>query len=96
MKKYAFVIDNTIIRIKNSETVPDIIPDNSGSWVDVTDSDVVLGSIFSKEYNRFIPPKMYESWVYNPDINNWVPPIPAPDNGVLNHWDESSKSWKIT
>jgi hypothetical protein len=33
------------------------------------------------------------SWTFNPDICNFVPPVPRPNDGNFYRWDEDSLSW---
>ena len=92
MKRYGFVINNTLVKLKNSDSVPEPLP-LEGTWVELTDNDsTLLMSTYDETYKRFIPPKPYPSWVYDSNINNWVAPIPAV--GIANYWDESNKVWK--
>ena len=50
------------------------------------------GSIYIKDNNAFTTPKQFESWVMDEKFD-WQPPMPSPDNGKSNRWDEPTKSW---
>lgn len=55
------------------------------------------GYSYIEEYDIFMPPKPYESWVLEVNTASWAPPIPYPANedGVEYVWDEDTTSWKI-
>lgn len=57
-----------------------------------------IGDYYSEEYDAFISPKPYESWVLNTTTLNYEPPVPLPldepENGFY-VWDEDSKNWKV-
>ena len=45
----------------------------------------------------FFAPKPYESWTFNSTTYLWEPPTPAPDDGEMYKWNESSQTWdKVT
>ena len=41
----------------------------------------------------FIPPKPYDSWVFNEDTCLWEAPVPMPEDGEY-IWNESTVSWE--
>lgn len=46
---------------------------------------------------EFIPPKPYNSWIWNEQNKYWESPIPQPpivENGPRYSWDEETVSWK--
>ena len=53
------------------------------------------GMTYSTEYNAFILPKPYPSWVL--DLNeplDWAAPVPMPDDeGYWYEWDEDNLEW---
>lgn len=50
---------------------------------------VVEGYYFN---NKFYPPKAYQSWIADPETNNWIPPVEKPDAGFW-EWNEETISW---
>lgn len=52
-----------------------------------------IGYIYNAEFDAFMPPKEFESWVINTENYTWVAPIPKPDSGIW-VWDEPTTSWK--
>lgn len=58
-----------------------------------------IGSIYDEIRDAFIPPKPYNSWIFNEDTCNWDPPIPIPsDEGTGTPakrylWDEITQIW---
>lgn len=57
----------------------------------------VLGAIYIPEYDEFVRPKPYDSWIFDEEVFNWVPPIahPDPDPFVahLYGWNEGAGQW---
>lgn len=51
-----------------------------------------IGYVYLEEYDAFMPPKEYDSWVLDQENYIWIPPIPVPDSGMW-EWDEDTVSW---
>jgi hypothetical protein len=54
-----------------------------------------IGYTYDESRDAFIPPKMFESWVFNEETCGWNSPIPCPSDGHLYLWDEEILNWKI-
>lgn len=62
----------------------------------------VVGFVYNKELDAFIPPKPYPSWSLNETTCRWEPPVPLPLNNISStsektkkyEWDESALNWK--
>ena len=53
-----------------------------------------VGFTYDESRDAFIPPKPFESFVFNEDKCNWEAPIPVPnEEGKLFVWDEETISW---
>jgi len=59
-----------------------------------------VGSTYDKDKDAFIPPKLYNSWVFNEEICCWEPPIPEPtiktygeNSKYVFYWDEENIKW---
>jgi hypothetical protein len=57
----------------------------------------VFGAIYLEDFQEFVRPKPYESWIFNANIFDWSAPVehPDPDPFVahLYEWDEESTNW---
>jgi len=53
-----------------------------------------LGSIYNEELDVFVPPKVYDSWVFDESVFDWVAPIPYPLDGKKYIWDEELQAWE--
>jgi hypothetical protein len=53
----------------------------------------LIGSLYSEEFDVFIPPQIYNSWVLNEETFKWEPPIPMPTSGERYEWSESTLNW---
>jgi len=52
-----------------------------------------IGYIYNHEYNIFIEPKPYESWVFDYIKLEWASPVDYPTDGFNYFWDESILNW---
>lgn len=52
-----------------------------------------IGFTYSPEYDAFIAPKPFDSWVLNLETLDWKAPIDYPQDGKIYEWDEDSTSW---
>lgn len=53
------------------------------------------GYSYMPQYDIFIEPKPYPSWVFDPVTKNWVPPTPMPSDGQVYYWDENYHEWVL-
>lgn len=42
----------------------------------------------------FAPPRPYESWNLDPDVCQWVAPVPMPTDGQMYSWNETTQTWE--
>jgi len=42
----------------------------------------------------FAPPRPYESWNLDPDVCQWVAPVPMPTDGQMYSWNETAQTWE--
>lgn len=54
-----------------------------------------IGFYYSDEHDAFIPPKLYDSFVFDIEALEWVPPISYPNDGLFYLWDEETLNWKL-
>jgi hypothetical protein len=43
----------------------------------------------------FAPPRPYESWNLDPDVCQWVAPVPMPTDGQMYSWNETAQAWEV-
>lgn len=48
---------------------------------------------YNEEYDAFIPPKVFSSWVLNTTTLVWEAPFEPPDDGNSYYWNEDTVSW---
>ena len=53
-----------------------------------------IGFTYNADLDAFVPPKPFDSWLFNSDRCVWEPPILYPDDGKNYMWDESIVNWK--
>lgn len=54
-----------------------------------------IGYTYNRQYDAFIPPKPYPSWVLNTTTLDWEAPVPYPTDGKFYYWDEATQSWQL-
>lgn len=37
--------------------------------------------------------KQFSNWIYDEDIQNWIPPIPQPNDGCIYEWNQETSEW---
>ena len=53
-----------------------------------------IGYSYDPVRDAFIPPQPFNSWVLDEQTCQWNAPTPAPTDGKMYEWDESTVSWK--
>ena len=53
-----------------------------------------VGFKYDENLDAFIPPKPYESWVFDETSCTWIPSVPYPTDGEDYIWVEETNSWK--
>lgn len=55
------------------------------------------GFVYNEEYDAFIPPQTYSSWIFDTETLDWNPPTARPEeteemrtNGQMFYWDEEA------
>jgi len=41
------------------------------------------------------PAQPYDSWTWDAEAKQWVPPVPYPDDGGMYTWDEEAQEWVL-
>jgi hypothetical protein len=54
-----------------------------------------VGYTYDSARDAFIPPKPFQSWVFNEESCSWDAPIPFPTDGQRYNWDEATTSWVV-
>ena len=52
-----------------------------------------VGFIYDEIKNAFYEPSPYPSWILNEDTCKWEPPVPMPNDGSYQLWDEKNQTW---
>ena len=51
------------------------------------------GYIYLEDYDIFLEPAPYPSWIADGENGRWNPPVPKPDSGMW-IWNEEALSWE--
>ena len=54
------------------------------------------GMKYDVEWDAFIPPQPFPSWLLNEESLSWEAPFPMPDDDKFYQWDEENQSWVET
>lgn len=52
-----------------------------------------IGFTYDKNRDAFIPPKRYNSFIFDEEKCAYIPPIPKPNDGKEYNWYEKTLSW---
>lgn len=68
---------------------------HKGGGVPFRKNYAAKGFTYSPEFDAFIPPRPYESWMLDHNTYRWIPPIEKPEDGeyFVWKWDEFNKQW---
>lgn len=70
-----------------------------GDWIQTSYNNKIrtryaaIGYTYRADFDSFIPPQPYPSWILNEEIKDWIPPIPYPSDELMYEWDEAAGSW---
>jgi len=53
-----------------------------------------IGYTYRSDIDAFIPPKPFDSWVYDEQKFSWKPPVSMPQDGRPYQWDEQTQTWQ--
>lgn len=111
MKYYAFLDeDNTVIQVIEGPDEGEI-QDGISDWekafsetygapckrvdIETHKNYAAVGYVFDTERNAFIPPKPFESCIFNEETCQWEPPTPMPAEGGPWMWVEADLNWQL-
>lgn len=71
-----------------------------GVWVETNPDEV--GKFADTRYTydpkseTFIPPKPYDSWIFDEAVFSWTPPTEPPDSEQRHTWNEQLNIWEVS
>jgi hypothetical protein len=71
-----------------------------GNWIQCSYNGSFRTRMPSKNYtydvekDAFIPPKQYDSFIFNEELLLWMAPVSYPDDGNQYIWNEEIKNWE--
>ena len=86
------VVNTLVINDENIDLIANIKTEFNYDYLVVCeDNQVSIGWDFDGV--GVVPPKPYDSWVFNQETRQWQTPIAYPINGKSYQWNESTVSW---
>ena len=55
-----------------------------------------IGYTYDETRDAFIPPKPFNSWIFNENTCSWDAPVDKPQDNNTYLWDEEKLSWHLT
>lgn len=73
-----------------------------GKWIQTSYNNNIrkmfagIGYIYNEQYDIFLPPQPFPSWVIDPVEQVWVAPVTRPNDveGMATIWDEDNQEWR--
>ena len=71
---------------------------DGGTWVQVSYNGRIrnmypgVGDTYRSDLDAFIPRQPFESWTFDEDILQWLPPVEEPEGG-RHTWNEVDQIW---
>lgn len=96
--RWAQVEDGIVLQVTVSKTeqygADWLIENVGGVWCAVPEGMAVSpGFAYDEELGRFIPEKVFPSWVLNDETLIWEAPIATPEDGKIYGWNEEAGDW---
>jgi hypothetical protein len=54
-----------------------------------------IGFLYDQNKDIFISPKPFDSWVFDNSEQDWVAPLPFPNDGNKYDWNENDQEWVL-
>ena len=79
----------------------------SGRWVQTSYNGNIrkryagIGYSYNEQYDVFIAPRPFDSWILNTTTFDWEPPVPyptessGPENPRYHTWNETNQTWDL-
>lgn len=93
MSYYIKIIENIVVEVIENKNNINIA--NKGTYM-LFDKKIMVGSKYEPKENNFIPPKPFESWVWDKDKKEYLPPFPKPNDNKVYDWNEKKQKWEYT
>ena len=101
MSIYAKIVNNIVVQTMVTEEgfFDTFVDETPGEWIETFKDGsqrgkfAGIGDTYDKTNDRFLPPKTFNSWVFDEDDYKWVPPVDYPTDGNRHKWDEDSQTW---
>ena len=98
---YAKIVNNIVVQTMVTEEgfFDTFVDETPGEWIETFKDGsqrgkfAGIGDTYDKTNDRFLPPKTFNSWVFDEDDYKWVPPVDYPTDGNRHKWDEDSQTW---
>jgi hypothetical protein len=78
-----------------------ILDNLGGTWIKTSYNRKIrknfagIGFTYDADFDAFIPPKPYPSWLLDEKDFYWKPPKPEPIDGFTYAWNEETLDWRI-
>lgn len=98
MSYYAKILNNKVIEtIKATEEfINQYIDSTPGEWIKIEKNEASIDYVYNKQTKIFSPPKPYDSWILDSNLNTWNPPIEMPINENDEYvWNEETQTWDL-
>ena len=100
-------MSSTFVKIENGVVTQSIVSEvsfiKSGAlgdpslWTENDPTDMKkfggIGYTYNEDLGFFIPPKPYNSWIFNSTTHEWEAPVAKPNDGHKYFWFEEIKQW---
>jgi hypothetical protein len=97
-RSIVFVVDDFAVQLMDADNRFVKILLSNPTIVEVTGRTIskglVTGTIYDKETGIFVPPQPHDSWTFDPEQEEWIPPVPHPEDKTKTWlWSESNQRW---
>jgi hypothetical protein len=101
--------DNVVVRVivadnddpNNDEGQSWVTENLGGIWVKTSYNGnfrkrfAGIGYTYNADFDAFITPKPFDSWVLEEETCEWKAPAPYPEDGLSYEWNEETLNWEL-
>lgn len=92
MATYAVIENGSVVNVILADSKEIAEEVTQKECLEVTEENPIgIGWEWKNEFNKYVGPAPFASWVYDGD--KWNAPIPMPEDGKIYGWNEEELAW---
>lgn len=98
MRNFAIVNSDDVVNnivVSEEAGAVQLVFESTGRIVEESETTGIsfIGATYRADVNKFVPFKLYDSWIFDENIWQWIAPVPKPEDDKSYYWNESELVW---